>query len=129
MPICMNDITERCRKMEGMINIAIALIGFLGTIFVGAMSLVGVILSNRKQHALTVEEIKGQVTQLDQKVGLQVDSIKKDINNLEIKQDKHNSVIERMFCAEKSIELLDERVKVANHRIDDLERTKEDKRN
>ena len=36
------------------------------------------------------------------------------IEQLEKKVDKHNSVIERTF-------ILEEKVKVANHRIDDLE--------
>ena len=37
------------------------------------------------------------------------------IAQLEIKVDKHNTIIERTF-------ILEEKVKVANHRIDDLER-------
>lgn len=43
------------------------------------------------------------------------------IEQLEKKQDKHNTLIERMYDAEEKIKLLDERQKVANHRIDDLE--------
>lgn len=40
---------------------------------------------------------------------------------LEKKQDKHNDVIKRMFIAEKNIEVQEEQIKVANHRIQDLE--------
>lgn len=40
------------------------------------------------------------------------------IGQLEKKVEKHNSVIERTF-------ILEEKVKVANHRIDDLERKEE----
>lgn len=40
---------------------------------------------------------------------------------LEGKQDKHNQIIERVYHLEKGQRLLDERMKVANHRIDDLE--------
>ena len=43
------------------------------------------------------------------------------IEQLEKKVDKHNNLIERMFKAEESITLLDEKIKAANHRIDDLE--------
>ena len=43
------------------------------------------------------------------------------IEQLEKKVDKHNNLIERMFKAEESINLLDEKIKVANHRLDDLE--------
>ncbi len=37
------------------------------------------------------------------------------IEQLEKKQDKHNNLIERTY-------ILEEKIKVANHRIDDLER-------
>ena len=43
------------------------------------------------------------------------------IEQLEKKVDKHNNLIERMFKAEEAITVLDEKIKVANHRIDDLE--------
>ena len=43
------------------------------------------------------------------------------IEQLEKKVDKHNNLIERMFRAEEAITVLDEKIKVANHRIDDLE--------
>ena len=43
------------------------------------------------------------------------------IQQLELKVDKHNSVIERTYALEKQTELLEERLQVANHRIDDLE--------
>lgn len=47
------------------------------------------------------------------------------IEQLEKKVEKHNSVVERTFLAEEHLAILDERMKVVNHRIDDLER-KED---
>ena len=43
------------------------------------------------------------------------------IAQLEGKVDKHNSMIDRMYCAEKRLDLVDEKLKVANHRIDDRE--------
>lgn len=36
--------------------------------------------------------------------------------------DKHNSVIARTYKLEQDYALIDEKIKVANHRIDDLER-------
>ena len=44
------------------------------------------------------------------------------IEQLEKKQDIHNQVIERVYQLEKVTEVLDERQRTANHRIDDLER-------
>ena len=43
------------------------------------------------------------------------------IEQLEKKVDRHNSIIERTFRLEENDKLLEEKLKVANHRIDDLE--------
>lgn len=44
------------------------------------------------------------------------------IEQLEKKQDKHNAVIERTYRLEEAVKLQDEKIKVANHRIENLER-------
>lgn len=43
------------------------------------------------------------------------------IGQLEEKVEKHNKVIERVYNLEKHEAVIDEEIKVANHRIDDLE--------
>lgn len=43
------------------------------------------------------------------------------IEQLEKKVEKHNSVIERVYKLETHEAVIDEEIKVANHRIDDLE--------
>lgn len=43
------------------------------------------------------------------------------IEQLEKKVDKHNSLIERTFRLEETNALLEEKIRVANHRINDLE--------
>ena len=83
----------------------------LTSIITGGLMLIGVIYTSKKQHDSTVTEIKSDIL-----------LIKKDIKDLEEKQDKHNSVIERVYELEKVSEVLEERQKTANHRIDDLER-------
>ena len=47
------------------------------------------------------------------------------IEQLEKKQDMHNWVIERVYLLERHDAVKDEQIKVANHRIDDLERKNE----
>lgn len=44
------------------------------------------------------------------------------LEQLERKVDRHNQVIERTFRLEEGQAVLEEKVRVANHRIDDLER-------
>ncbi len=73
-------------------EILIALIGLAGS---GLGSIVGIIVSSR-------------LTQYR-------------LEQLEKKVDKHNSLIERTYKLEEQGALLEEKVKVANHRIDDLE--------
>lgn len=74
-------------------TIIVAILGLIG-------SLVGTYVSNRKSSAL----ITYRMEQLEKKV------------------DKHNQVIERTYNLEEKEALLEERLKVANHRIDDLEK-------
>ena len=69
------------------------------------------IYTSKKQHDSTVNEIKSDIL-----------LIKKDSKDLEDKQEKHNKVIERVYQLEIATELLEERQKVANNRIKDLER-------
>lgn len=44
------------------------------------------------------------------------------IEQLEKKVDKHNNLIERTYRLEQTCTLHDEKIKAANHRIDDLEK-------
>ena len=58
---------------------------------------------NDEQHAETVSLI---VYRLDQ---------------LEKKQDLHKEAVERLYIVERKLEVDEERINVANHRIEDLE--------
>lgn len=81
------------------------------SVITGGLTLIGVIFTSRKQHDVTVQEIKTELALMHQEIG-----------QLEKKQDIHNGVIERVYQLEKATEVLDERQKVSNHRIDDLEK-------
>lgn len=47
--------------------------------------------------------------------------IEKSISALEEKQSKHNNLIERTYSLERDVSVLQEKLKVENHRIEDLE--------
>lgn len=91
-----------------MITIITALISSAVT---GGLTLIGVIYTSKKQHDTTVGEVKTEIA-----------LIRQEINQLEKKQDIHNGVIERVYQLEKITEVIEERQKVANNRIDDLEK-------
>ena len=69
-------------------------------VITGGMALLGNVMSNLSTHSKTMYRIE----------------------QLEKKQDIHNQVIERVYQIEKVTEVLEERQKTANHRIEDLER-------
>lgn len=74
------------------------------TIIVAVLSLAGTLagayLGNRKSTALIAYRLE----------------------QLEAKVSKHNEVIERTYRLEEAEAVLEEKIKVANHRIEDLER-------
>ena len=51
-------------------------------------------------------------------------TITEEIRHLTKEVEKHNNVIERVYALETKADVLDEKMKVANHRIDDLEEAK-----
>lgn len=73
-------------------ELAVAVLAFLGTV-VG--SIAGILTANKLTNY--------RIEQLEKKV------------------EKHNSVVEKMYDLTSRTEVLEEKVKVANHRIDDLE--------
>ena len=85
------------------------------------LSLVGVIVTvvygNKKTTKATTEA--AQKTQAAVKEHTDVTLYR--IQQLEKKQDIHNSVIERVYNLETAVQLLQEKINVGNHRIDDLE--------
>lgn len=81
------------------------------SVITGGLTLTGVIFTSRKQHDVTVQEIKTELALMHQEIG-----------QLEKKQDIHNRVIERVYQLEKATEILDERQRESNHKIDALEK-------
>lgn len=73
-------------------TVIVALLGFFGTI-IG--SLLGILAANKL--------------------------VNYRLQQLELKVEKHNCVIERVYLLERHEAVVDEEIKVANHRIDDLE--------
>ena len=87
------------------------IIAITTSVITGGLTLTGVIFTSRKQHDVTVQEIKTELALMHQ-----------EIEQLEHKQDIHNQVIERVYQLEKAVDILDEKQKTANHRIDELEK-------
>ena len=80
---------------------------FLPEIIIGTLSCIGTLIGSltgiRKANELT----NYRILQLEEKV------------------NKHNNIIERTYKLEKSLAVLDNREKVSEHRIEDLENREE----
>lgn len=66
----------------------------------GVFSFLGVYISNRKSAALMEFRLKA----------------------LEEKVQAHNNLVQRMYAVEERSTVIEEKMKVANHRLDDLEK-------
>lgn len=73
------------------------------TIIVGILSLIGTLVGSLSGIMAANRLVVYRIEQLEKKV------------------EKHNSVIERVYKLEKDEAVMKEEIKVANHRIDDLE--------
>lgn len=69
-----------------------------------AVALAVCIISNHAQNEKSRALIEYKLTELEKKV------------------DKHNNLIERTYELEEKATLFEEKIRVANHRIDDLEK-------
>lgn len=77
-------------------EIIVAIISFLGTSLGAVVS----VMTSNKLTNYKIEELKKEV-------------------------EKHNKVVERVFALETEKEVIEEKIRVANHRIEDLERKAE----
>ena len=84
-------------------SVIVALIG-------GIFSYIGVSKTAKASHDASMLEIKMEQEKQSVKIHEQIDGIKEDINRLEKKQDKHNSIIERTFKLEQQVNDLEKRM-------------------
>jgi len=73
-------------------------------IITGGLSLTGTLFGSYLSHKKSIALILYRLEQLEDKV------------------NKHNNLVERTYKLEERCEVFDEKMKVANHRLDDLEK-------
>lgn len=76
------------------------LMPIITAVITGGITLVGIMISNGSKQAVLEEKI----------------------SELSDRMNKHNNLIERTYELEKRVAVTEERIKVANNRIDDLEK-------
>ena len=92
-----------------------AWIGLAGSILVALITYLGVVRTARENNAATMEQLKAQAAASDAALrqAQAVTDTKLDLLTAEVR--KHNDFARR-------IPVLEEKIAVANHRIDDLEK-------
>lgn len=76
----------------------------ISCLITGAVTLIVCLINNRNESDKTRALIEYRLKELEKRV------------------DKHNNLIERTYRLEEATALQEEKIKVANHRIDDLEK-------
>ena len=124
-------------------GVIVALIGCAATLVGSVLTFIFEIKKLRVEQAKYQEEVREshqkQFEELKETVNGKIDGLEDSIkemkfeyekqtaltteklSQLEKKQDKRNNLIERMYAAEKDIEVLKNREKVSEHRLEDLE--------
>lgn len=87
------------------------LITLLTSSISAAAAILVCVLNNRAQAARAREDQAKQMAIIE----LKIDTLSERVN-------KHNNLIERTYKLEEQTALQEEKIKVANHRIEDLER-------
>ena len=92
-----------------------AWIGLLGSFVVGLISFLGVVWTSKENNKATLEQLKAHSEASDAKLEKAQAITDTKLENLTAEVRKHNNFAEK-------IPVLEEKIKVANKRIDDLEK-------
>ena len=79
-------------------------------IITGAVAIIVCMINNAVQRKAAEEQHNTTIALIEYK-----------LDQLTKKVDLHNNAVERLYKVERKIEVYDEKFKVANHRLDDLE--------
>lgn len=82
-------------------------------IITGVVALVVCLINNHFQHKRSDEQHNTTISLIDYK-----------LDQLTRKVELHNNAVERLYKVERAVAVQDEQIKVANHRIKDLEEEK-----
>ena len=77
--------------------------------------------THRKEYLEGIDGVKDTITDMKAAYQTTVATVSLQISNLEEKQDKHNSIIERTYKLESDVRVLEQKEKVSGHRLYKLE--------
>lgn len=92
-------------------------------IITGIVAIVVCMINNAYQRKASDKQHKATVEAAEKQHNTTITLIEYKLDQLTHKVDLHNNAVERLYAVEKKCEVYDEKFRVANHRIDDLEHT------
>ncbi len=90
-------------------------------IITAGVGLIGTIITVIATQKHTLAAMSEQSKIADEKIRGEINVIREKIETLSDRVEAHNKVIERTYGLERRMDVAEERIKVSNHRIDDLE--------
>lgn len=87
-----------------------------------AGALVVCLINNHYQQQRFEEQQKTAAEEVNRKHDETIHMIEYKLDQLTKKVELHNNAVERIYILEKGMAITDEKMRVANHRIEDLER-------
>ena len=99
--------------IEIVVPIAVALI-------TSGLTLVGVIITNRRNNADMMDQIRRDSEVQDTKLQGRIDVIDEKITALSDRVERHNQVVERTYALENRMGVAEEKLSDAHHRINEL---------
>lgn len=88
----------------------------------GACAIIAQLIISHNASEKLYAELDKRSELSDKEIQGKLDVFETKLTNLTNEVRKHNSIIDRTYKLEESSKILEEKIKVANHRIDDLER-------
>ena len=92
-------------------------------VITGVVAIVICMINNACQRRASDKQHKATVEAAEKQHNTTIALIEYKLDQLTHKVDLHNNAVERLYEVEKKCRVYDEKFRVANHRIDDLEHT------
>lgn len=90
-------------------------------IITGLVALVVCMINNVFQGRSSERQHRATIAATEEKHNTTIALIEYKLDQLTHKVDLHNNAVERLFNVEKRLDVYDEKFRVANHRLEDLE--------
>lgn len=94
----------------------------IAALIAGSVTLIVCVVNNLFQQKRLANKVSDQQRQMAEEQRHALAMLELKLDHLTDQVGKHNNLIDRMYHMEEKAALQEEKIKVANHRLDDLEK-------